>query len=82
MWWIILYLIGVVACWFFIGYQRDNTECDFEKWPAFAILFSWIFIAAVFIIAIFGMLFEWIGRFKIFNPSLKYFKKNDKHREK
>ena len=82
MWWIIGYLIGIIICWFFVAYQRDSSEDDFEKWPKMSILFGWIFIVPVIVTLIFVILFEYLGKFKIFNPSLEYFKKYDKHREK
>lgn len=85
MWWIIGYLIGVIASWFIIAYQRD--WCDdrnryYDKIPAILMFLGPIFILVSIISIIIISIIELFGKLKIFNPSLKHFKKNDKHREK
>jgi len=75
IWYIPAYLLGVIASWFLIAYQRDNVEYESDKWSVFLILLSWALITALLTTALISIFSEWVRKFKIFNPSLKYFKK-------
>ena len=79
MWYLLLYLLGVILCWFIVAYVNDNTK-ERDKLKPAIILLSWAFILACILIILYDMLWTPIKDFKIFNPSLKYFK-NDRIRK-
>ena len=79
IWYILAYLIGVIACWFLVAFWNDAQEYYWNKMPWVSIFFSWGFIVVVVLAVLIGLLLERVSKFKVFNPSLKYFKKHDKY---
>lgn len=78
MWWIIItiYLIGVIASWFIVAVHNDRNPSIYW-WAWEPVFLSFGFIALL----ILGFIISRIDKV-ITNPSLKYFKKNDKIRER
>ncbi len=76
MWYLLLYLLGVIVCWFIVAHVNDNTK-ERDKLKPAIILLSWALVLACILIILYDILWTPIKDFKIFNPSLKYFK-NDR----
>lgn len=81
MWYLLLYLIGIIVSWFIIAHMNDNQPKKDEMGSQLGLL-SWLFVLACLLIILWDMTWNSIKDLKIFHPSLKYFKKNDRTRKK
>lgn len=75
MWWILLiYLVGIIAAWFLMAFINDLEGYD-EKLDPNLMFTSWVLILACIVILASDSIKELSSDWKIFKPSLKYFKR-------
>lgn len=83
IYWIIIYLVGVVSAWFTIAWHNDKIDNEdykygFNKLPFIMILGSFIIPMVIILIFTLSFIFDLVdgkNTPKVFKPSLKYFKR-------